>query len=79
MYGRCDVVYFTKVMSVVFKGLEYASVPCFLYDITKLVVSIIIHYVRAVVNSLGQLAELSRICKEPVSKLTRVQISNGSV
>jgi len=45
-------------MAVVFESLEGFAVACFCLDIAKLVVSIIIHCIRAVVNSLRQLTKL---------------------
>ena len=45
-------------MAVVFESLEGLAVSLLCLDIAKLVVSIIIHCIRAVVNSLSQLAKL---------------------
>ena len=45
-------------MTVVFESLKGLAVSGLFLDIAKLVVSIIVHCFRAVVNSLCQLAEL---------------------
>ena len=53
------------IVSVVLEGFECRSVALFTLDIAKPVVSIIIHYIRTVVNSFGQLAKLIvLICNE---------------